>query len=70
MVKCPVCDSERVWKVGTVPTQKQGQRQRYKCALCAKTFYVDGLLLRGLKESAEGKVKYKGSFARYAKEEQ
>ena len=40
-MKCPACGSERVWRVGTVPTQKQGQRQRFKCAICAKTFYSD-----------------------------
>ncbi len=38
-IKCPECGSVRVWKVGAVPT-RSGPKERYKCVVCARSFYA------------------------------
>ena len=35
----PKCKSEKVVKFGKVPTVNNGVKQRYRCQVCAKTFY-------------------------------
>ena len=37
---CPNCSSRSVWKKGKTPTRK-GQRKRYVCVDCGRTFYVE-----------------------------
>lgn len=39
-VKCPKpkCGSREIWKVGFVPTG-EGRKERFKCTMCAHTFY-------------------------------
>ena len=37
---CPECSSRHVWLKGKSPSRK-GQRTRYLCFDCAKTFYVE-----------------------------
>lgn len=38
---CPKCHSpnQHIVKIGSVNTVKKGQRQRFKCQDCARTFY-------------------------------
>lgn len=38
-VKCPYCKRERIWRKGFTPTLK-GERQRYVCFTCGRTFYL------------------------------
>jgi len=42
-IKCPnrKCGSTRVWKKGMTPT-RQGEKQRYVCFKCGRTFYLPG----------------------------
>ena len=37
-VKCPKCGSTEIWKIGYVPT-REGRKDRFKCTMCAHTFY-------------------------------
>jgi transposase-like protein len=37
--KCPFCSNGKAWKIGTVIRQK-GNKQRYICNTCGKTFYL------------------------------
>lgn len=37
-VKCPKCGSREIWKTGFVPT-KGGRKERFKCTVCAASFY-------------------------------
>ena len=37
-VKCPRCQNRQVWKVGFIPTVG-GRKDRFKCTVCAHTFY-------------------------------
>ena len=37
-VKCPSCGSTSIWKVGWTPS-KEGRKDRFKCTVCATTFY-------------------------------
>lgn len=43
-VRCPAGHT-RTWKHGVIPTIK-GQRVRYRCYICGKTFYLDSKPLR------------------------
>lgn len=38
-VRCPVCNSARVQKIGYVPTVSLGLRPRYRCYPSGHTFY-------------------------------
>ena len=37
-VKCPKCGSREIWKVGFVPVAG-GRKDRFKCTVCAASFY-------------------------------
>lgn len=41
-VKCPRCNSPRIWKYGFVPTIK-GRKIRYKCTDCGHSFYKEAV---------------------------
>ncbi len=51
-VKCPKCSSREIWKVGFVPTG-EGRKDRFKCTMCAHTFY------KGQPGTVVGKTKSK-----------
>lgn len=40
-MKCPnrKCGSTRIWRKGKTPT-RQGEKQRYVCFTCGRTFYA------------------------------
>jgi len=38
---CKYCKSERVVKSGFKATVSKGKRQRYQCAECGRTFYIE-----------------------------
>lgn len=43
-MKCKYCNSERLQKIGFIPTIK-GKKQRYRCSECGHTFYGDSYVL-------------------------
>jgi len=40
-IKCPSCSGRRIWMKGMTPT-RQGEKQRYVCFKCGRTFYLPG----------------------------
>ena len=39
-LKCPKDGSTEIWRIGLVPTLA-GRKARYKCTMCAHSFYED-----------------------------
>ena len=37
---CPACGSAQIRKNGTLPSERQGTRQRYSCRQCSLSIYV------------------------------
>ena len=50
-LKCPKGHS-RIWKKGVTPTRK-GEKQRYICFVCGRTFYAPGDKFRKPKKRKE-----------------
>lgn len=46
--ECKHCKSKSIVKFGKVLTILEGQKQRFRCQDCARTFYLDGYVVNGV----------------------